>query len=343
MVSLWNIVLSKKKASKLTFLGGGNAMKKKKTNNLRCWAIGVLAIVLLATPSAWAQGYVDCDLEGSPYNFYTDDILGLNIWPDATVNLYTSVPYVFVAPGGILNIFSGSIIMLAINTAGTGETDALVTVYGTDFVVDGVDTVATEFKPDKDFGSLLIATDENGNSMDVYCYSNTPIKLVDIENDENEELIIDIKPGSDENCINLKSRGVVPVAVLSEGDFVAGNINPDTVEFAGASPVRSSLCDVDKDGDMDMLFHFRTQDLTELNEDSTEATLKAMLKGVSMLSSAAAADALEGTDKVKIMSSKKYSSSGKHAPKPKQYTSKHKKPMQYASKDKRSDRKHKDR
>jgi hypothetical protein len=104
------------------------------------------------------------------------------------------------------------------------------------------------------------------------------------------------------------------------------------VEFAGASPVRSTLCDVDKDGDMDMLFHFRTQKL-DLDENSKEATLKAMLKGVSMLSSATAADFMEGTDKVKIMSSKKHSSSGKHAPKPKRHASKHK----------RSKRKHKGR
>lgn len=267
-------------------------MKKRKTNQLKLWIIGVLAILLLAAPSAWAE-FVECFPEGSPYNFDADDIDGLNIWADATVNLYTTyVPYVFVAPGeyfntsgGILNIYSGSIGWLVINTANPadGEIDAIVTVYGTDFKVDWQcnGTIVSldgeiEFTPlstpTYDSGSILIATDENGNSMDLLCFSDTAINLVDIK--KNQETIeIDIKPGCNPNTINLKSRGVVPVALLSEGDFKAGDIDPGSVEFAGAKPVRSTLCDVDCDGDMDMLFHFRTRQLVDLNEDSTEAEL----------------------------------------------------------------------
>jgi len=83
---------------------------------------------------------------------------------------------------------------------------------------------------------------------------------------------IDIKPGSDPNSINLKSKGMVPVAVLTTKEFDANTINPSTVVFAGAQPVRCTLEDVDGDDDMDMLFHFNTQDLN-LDENSTEATL----------------------------------------------------------------------
>ncbi len=83
---------------------------------------------------------------------------------------------------------------------------------------------------------------------------------------------IDIKPGSDPNSINLKSKGVVPVAVLTTDDFDAGTVDPDSVEFAGAPPERWTMEDVDGDGDMDLLFHFKTQEL-DLTEDSTEATL----------------------------------------------------------------------
>jgi hypothetical protein len=83
---------------------------------------------------------------------------------------------------------------------------------------------------------------------------------------------IDIKPGSDPNSINLKSKGVLPVAVLTTEDFDASTTDPGTVEFAGASPLRWALEDVDNDGDMDMLFHFKTQDL-DLDTNSTQATL----------------------------------------------------------------------
>ena len=83
---------------------------------------------------------------------------------------------------------------------------------------------------------------------------------------------IDIKPGSDPNSVNLGSKGMVPVAVLTTDDFDASTVDPSTVEFAGASPLRWTLEDVDGDGDVDMLFHFKTEEL-DLGENSAEATL----------------------------------------------------------------------
>jgi hypothetical protein len=105
------------------------------------------------------------------------------------------------------------------------------------------------------------------------------------------EVDIDLKPGSDPNSINLGSKGVVPVAVLTTDDFDASTFDPDTVLFAGAQPVRWTLEDVDGDGDLDLLFHFKTQELN-LTEDSTEATLIGeTLDGMQ----------IEGTDTVNIV------------------------------------------
>jgi hypothetical protein len=87
-----------------------------------------------------------------------------------------------------------------------------------------------------------------------------------------EDVEIDIKPGSFPNSINLGSRGVVPVAILSEDDFDASEVDPATVTFADASPVRWALEDVDNDGDVDMILHFKIQELA-LDASSTEATL----------------------------------------------------------------------
>jgi outer membrane protein assembly factor BamB len=83
---------------------------------------------------------------------------------------------------------------------------------------------------------------------------------------------IDIKPGSHPNGIDLKSEGVLAVAVLTGDKFDAYNIDPGTCVFAGAEPEGWTMEDVDDDGDYDMLFHWRTQDL-DLSKNSKEATL----------------------------------------------------------------------
>jgi hypothetical protein len=106
---------------------------------------------------------------------------------------------------------------------------------------------------------------------------------------------IDIKPGSDPNSINLKSNDVVPVAILSTIAFEATVVDPDTVLFADAFPVKWTMEDVNQDGEMDLLLHLRTQDLN-LAQDSTEATLT----GETMDGTP-----IEGTDSVNIVPKKK--------------------------------------
>ena len=71
---------------------------------------------------------------------------------------------------------------------------------------------------------------------------------------------IDIKPGSYPNSINTKSKGNIPVAILTNYDFDASTVNPDTVVFLDASPTHWAMDDVDDDGDLDMIFHFKTQE-----------------------------------------------------------------------------------
>ncbi|VGO11855.1 hypothetical protein PDESU_00402 [Pontiella desulfatans] len=85
-------------------------------------------------------------------------------------------------------------------------------------------------------------------------------------------ITIYIKPGSDTNHINLKSKGRVPVAVITTEEVDAMGIDPATVRFAGASPVHTAYEDVDQDGDTDLLLHFLTQEL-QLSYTSTDAYL----------------------------------------------------------------------
>ncbi|MDX2495105.1 MAG: hypothetical protein QNK27_09115, partial [Desulfuromusa sp.] len=102
---------------------------------------------------------------------------------------------------------------------------------------------------------------------------------------------IDIKPGSYPNSINLKSKGKVPVAILTTDDFDAYGVDPDTCEFAGAYPLRWKMEDVNNDGYHDMLLNFYTQEL-DLTKESTEATLEGeTFDGLQIV----------GTDSVKIV------------------------------------------
>ena len=86
---------------------------------------------------------------------------------------------------------------------------------------------------------------------------------------------VDIKPGSDPNSINPRSKAVVPVAVLGSINFDALQVDVSTVRFGpeGASPAHDGhVEDVNDDGFMDMVFHFKTRE-TGIACGDTEATL----------------------------------------------------------------------
>ena len=224
----------------------------------------------------------------------------LEVVTGAIVNLDTSVTdSVQAHPGSILNIHSGTVGFYVLLS--TGEPKPIVTVYGTEFAVDwDCDGTAdplgpseTEFTPSYNNSAVLEGTYQNGYPINLLFYSSVPIHLKALD----DEVEIDIKPGSNTNSINLKSKGVVPVAVFTiAGGLDAGTIDPGTVLFAGASPVRWKLCDVDDDGDKDMLFHFKTQELVELDKDSTKATLTGTTFG---------GEDIELTDEVRIVPQKK--------------------------------------
>ncbi len=259
----------------------------KKENHIKVRFSTILlcipAILLCAAPSGWAISY------DSGENDVREDIDWLHVETGATVNLYANVSqYIYAYPGSVLNIYSGNgglyIIVMP------GEPDPVVTVYGTDFGGDG--DFSTPGEVSFSGGTLTGYYGGGGGFFELNFISSVPIQLSPPLVSEVE---IDIKPGSNLNSINLRSKGVVPVAVFTIlGGLDAGTIDPGTVLFAGTGPVRSTLEDVDEDGDMDMLFHFKTQYLN-LEEGSTEATLTGTADGVG----------IELTDTVRIVQSKK--------------------------------------
>jgi hypothetical protein len=114
---------------------------------------------------------------------------------------------------------------------------------------------------------------------------------------------INIKPGSFPNSINTRSKGVIPLAVLTTeaGEyglplaFDATTIDPLSVRFGPEAVVQSGggafeahdrghiedsreLDEVTKDGDLDMVLHFRTR-ASGLAPGDTEACVKGEFTG----------------------------------------------------------------
>lgn len=96
-------------------------------------------------------------------------------------------------------------------------------------------------------------------------------------------VVIDIKPSSGSNPVNPRSKGVIPVAVLttSTADGEPINFDATTVDALSAkfgpgeateAHGKGHIEDVDNDGDIDLVLHFKTQQ-TGIQKGDTEASL----------------------------------------------------------------------
>ncbi len=96
------------------------------------------------------------------------------------------------------------------------------------------------------------------------------------------QVAVDINPRTDPNAINLRSRGVIPVAILGSEDFDVADVDVTSVEFGPGGATedhrRGHFTDVDKDGDTDLLLHFRTQE-TGIQCGDTTASLRGRTLG----------------------------------------------------------------
>jgi len=108
-------------------------------------------------------------------------------------------------------------------------------------------------------------------------------------------VLIDIKPGSFPNSINPRSRGRIPVGILTTGTFDATTVDPNTVRFGAtgteAAPVHFALEDVNGDGDTDLILQFNTQ-ATGIVCGETSASLTGQTFG---------GQAVEGSDSIRTV------------------------------------------
>jgi hypothetical protein len=109
---------------------------------------------------------------------------------------------------------------------------------------------------------------------------------------------IDIKPGSDTNPINPKSKGVIPVAILTTNTFDATTVDPLSVQFGpdGATEAhgRGHIEDANGDGRLDLVLHFNTKE-TGIQCGDTSASLTGKTFN---------GQAIEGSDSIKTVGCK---------------------------------------
>jgi len=132
----------------------------------------------------------------------------------------------------------------------------------------------------------------NGEEEFELGYSSEPGSQIEV----TQIVDIDIKPGNDTNSINLKSNGVAPVAILTTPGFDATQVDVSTIKFGSSQATeihgKGHVEDVDKDGDIDLVLHFRTQETGIENTDAQACLTGTTLDG----------KLIQGCDSIKVVS-----------------------------------------
>jgi hypothetical protein len=117
---------------------------------------------------------------------------------------------------------------------------------------------------------------------------------------EGPELVaVDVKPGSCPNPLNVRSRGVLPVAILGTLDLDVEQIDAASIRLEGVAPIHSSIedvgapfypfvgkehCDFDcndwgPDGLMDLTLKFKTQEIVSALANQEGGCMRLTISG----------------------------------------------------------------
>ncbi len=98
------------------------------------------------------------------------------------------------------------------------------------------------------------------------------------------EVLVDIKPMSWPNPLNVNAKGVLPVAILGTADFDVSQVDPASVRLEGIAPLRWALEDVGTAGDplagpdgfTDLSLKFKTQEIVTALGDVNDGDVLAL-------------------------------------------------------------------
>ncbi|MHC5087250.1 MAG: hypothetical protein ACYSN9_05495, partial [Planctomycetota bacterium] len=244
----------------------------------RKWMAGVVCVVLMALLAPVALAVDICGIVGGTLQLYSGETIEmldgcvydhqltlgnatltldggeitgiLNAWPDSTVDIKGG------SIGELLYIWQSN-----------------TTVYGSGFAVVGLDELDSSVIQIEggQIGSPLTLTGvyEDGSEISIpfAVEPGSALNLVWLDGPSVIDVVIDIKPDNADNTINLGSMGVIPVGILSTADFDATQVDPWTVELAGAgvavrgkgSKLLSSTKDLNGDGLLDLEVKVETE------------------------------------------------------------------------------------
>jgi hypothetical protein len=124
---------------------------------------------------------------------------------------------------------------------------------------------------------------------------------------EQYEVAIDFKPGNTRNVINPRSKGRFWLAILSDAEIDALQVDPESVALGegGASPDRYRVKDVNRDRMPDLMLRFRTPEVGFQCGD----------REVELIGETYAGDSIIGSDSVKTVGCKKLKNGNKKSKK----------------------------
>jgi hypothetical protein len=166
--------------------------------------------------------------DSSKVNVYGGCHFRLGCYGSGTLNVYGGSLYIDVE-GGTVNIYRGHI-ERTLDCSGS----SIVNVYGYAFDYDPTGGV-------RGYGQITgFYSDHTVFSIDLEHGAYPHINLVSVV----KTVDIDIKPGSCPNPLNVKSKGVLPVAILGADDLDVNSIDAASTRLGGVAPIRSSYEDV---------------------------------------------------------------------------------------------------